>query len=77
MKDRANKQCPLCNLNIFQWVIIKLCDIVCWQNISGKFDNQPNPKYNFGAMAFELAKIAKIIHVRSVLFKGSSSNLVY
>ena len=32
-KIAQNKQCPLCNLNIFQWIIIKLCDIVCCHNL--------------------------------------------
>ena len=31
-----------------------------------KFNNQPDPMKHFGVMAIELAKIAKINHVRSV-----------
>mgnify|MGYP000117923167 CR=1 FL=1 len=63
----AKINCPLCILNIFQWIIIiKLCENVCWQNISAKFDNQPDPLKDFGVMALELAKIAKINLVCSV-----------
>ena len=80
-KIAKNKPCPLCNLNIFQWIIITLCENVCWQNISAKFDNQPNPMKHLGVMALELAKIAKINRVHSVtwiFFNGSSSiSLVY
>jgi len=46
-------------LNIFQWIIIKLCENVSWQNISAKFNNQPDPFKDFGVMALELAKIAQ------------------
>ena len=71
--------CPLNNLNSFHCIIIKLCENVCWQNISAKFDNQPDSIKHFGVMAIELAKIAKINLVRSVtwiFFNGSSSNFV-
>ena len=52
--------CPLNNLNSFHCIIIKLCENVCWQNISTKFDNQPDPIKHFGVMTLELTKIAKI-----------------
>ena len=76
--------CPLSNFNCFhciimKWIIINLCDIVCWQNISAKFDNQPDLIKHFGVMALELAKIAQINRVRSVtsiFFNGSSSIFV-
>ena len=58
--------CPLDNLNSFHCIIIKLYENVCWQNISAKFDNQPDPMKLFGVMALELAKIAKINRVCSV-----------
>ena len=29
--------------NSFHCIIIKLCEHVCWQNVSAKFDNQPDP----------------------------------
>ena len=58
--------CPLNNLNSFHCVIIKLCENVCQQNVSAKFDNQPDPMKHFGVMVLELAKIAKINLVRSV-----------
>ena len=35
--------CPLNNLNSCHCIIIKLCENVCCQNISAKFDNQPHP----------------------------------
>jgi len=31
------------HLNSFQWIIIKLCDIVCWHNLMAKRNNQPDP----------------------------------
>ena len=46
--------------NSFHCIIIKLCEHVCWQNVSAKFDNQPDPMKHFGVMALELAKFAKI-----------------
>ena len=52
--------CLLNNFNSFHCIIIKLCEHVCWQNIWGKFDNQPDPMKHFGVMAIELVKIAKI-----------------
>ena len=63
----------------FHCIIIKLCQNICWQNISAKFDNQPDPMKHFWVMVLELAKIDKINHVRSVTsicFNGSSSNFV-
>jgi len=60
--------CPLNNFNSFHCIIIKLCENVCWQNISPKFDNQPNPIKHFGVMALELDKIAKINNVHNVFF---------
>ena len=30
-------------LKSFDSIIIKLCENVCWQTISAKFDNQPDP----------------------------------
>ena len=48
----------MCPLNSFH-CIIKLCENVCLQNISAKFDIQPDPLKDFGVMALELAKIAK------------------
>ena len=56
--------------NNFHCIIMKLCENVCWQNISAKFDNQSDPIKHFGVMALELAKNSKINRVRS----GSSSN---
>ena len=51
--------CRLNNfLNSFHCIIIKLCGNVCWQNISAKFDNQPDPMKHFGVMVLELAKLA-------------------
>ena len=32
--------CSLNNLNTFHCIIIKLCENVCWQNISAKFDKK-------------------------------------
>ena len=78
-KFAKHKLCPLCNLNIFQWIIIKLCDIVWWHNLLAKFNNQPDPLKGIVVMVLELAKIAKINCVRSVtwiFFNGSSSNFV-
>ena len=67
---RAHGRCPehflLNNFNSFHCIIIKLYENVCWQNISAKFDNQPDPIKHFGVMAIELSKIAKINRVRSV-----------
>ena len=40
----VQSMCPLNNLNSFHCIIINLCENVCWQNISAKFDNQPDPK---------------------------------
>jgi len=54
------------NLYSFDSMIINLCENVCWQNISAKFDNQPDPMKRFGVMALEFAKFAKINRVRSV-----------
>ena len=34
--------CLLNNLNSFYCIIIKLCDIVCWHNLSATFNNQPD-----------------------------------
>ena len=34
--------CPLNNIKL-HCIIIKLCENVCWQNISTKFDNQSDP----------------------------------
>ena len=68
--------CLLNNFNSFHCIIIKLYENVCWQNISAKFDTQPDPIKHFGVMAIELSKIAKINRVRSVTwiyFNGSSS----
>ena len=78
-KIAKNKPCPLFYLNIFQWIIIKLCGIVSWHNILAKFNNQPDPMKHFGVMALELAKLPKINLVCSVtwiFFNGSSSNFV-
>ena len=75
----VHRICPLNNFNIFHCIIIKLSENVCWQNISAKFDNQPDPMKHFGVMALELAKIARINLVRSltsIFFNGSSSNFV-
>jgi len=58
--------CPLNNFNSFHCIIINLCGNVCWQNISPKLDNQPDPMKHFGVMALEVAKIAKINLARSV-----------
>ena len=58
--------CPLNNFNSLHCIIIKPCENVCWQNISAKFDNQPDPIKHFGVMALELAKFAKINRVHSV-----------
>ena len=52
--------CPLNNFNSFYCIIIKLCENVCWQNISAKFDNQSDPMKHFGVMALELAKTVQI-----------------
>ena len=71
--------CPLNNFNFLYCIIIKLCENVCWQNISAKLDNQPDPMKHFRVMALELAKFAKMNLVRSVtwiLFNGSSLNFV-
>jgi len=57
---------PLNNLKKIHCIIIKLCENVCWQNTSAKFDNQPDPMKHFGVMALELAKYAKINRDRSV-----------
>ena len=62
----AESICPLNNLNSFHCKIIKLCENVCWQNISAKFHNQSYPIKHFGIMTLELAKFAKINRVRSV-----------
>ena len=35
--------CLLNNFNSFHCIIFKLCENVCWQNVSAKFDNQPDP----------------------------------
>ena len=59
-KIAKNKPCQLCNLNIVQWIIIKLCDIVCWHNLLAEFKNQPDPLKDFGVMALELAKTVQI-----------------
>ena len=56
------------NLNSFHCIIIKFCENVCWQNISVKFDNQPDPMKHFGVMALELAKFAKINRSVSRIF---------
>jgi len=32
--------CSLNNLNTFHCIIIKLCENVCWPNISAKFDKE-------------------------------------
>ena len=58
--------CPLNNLNSFHCIIIKLCENVCWQNISAKLYNQPDAMKHFGVMTLELAKFAKINRIRSV-----------
>ena len=63
----------------FHCIIIKLCENVCWQNISAKFDTQPDPMKHFGVMALELAQFAKINCVWSVTWiflNGSASNFV-
>jgi len=65
----AQSICPLNNFNSFHCIIIKLCENVCWQNISAKFNNQPDPMKHFGVLALELAKFAKINLVRSVQIK--------
>jgi len=52
--------CPLNNFNSFHCIMIKLCENVCWQNVSAKFDKQPDPIKHFGVMVLELAKFAKI-----------------
>ena len=57
---------PLNNFNTCHCIIIKLCENVCCQNISAKFDKQPDPMKHFGVMALELDIIAKINRVRSV-----------
>ena len=65
---RAGSVQSICALNDFNGIhciISKLCENVCWQNISAKFDNQPDHIKHFGVMALELAKIAKINLVRS------------
>ena len=49
------------------------------QNISAKFDNQPDTMNYFGVIAFELAKFAKInivCSVTKIFFNESSSNFV-
>ena len=69
--------CPLNNLSIFHCIIIKLCENVCWQNISAKFDNQPDPIKHFGVIVHELAKISRVCSLTWIFFNGSSSNLVY
>ena len=59
-----------------QWLIIKLGGNVCWHNLLAKFNNPPDPMKDFGVMALELAKIAKInlvCTVTSIFFNGSSS----
>ena len=56
--------CPLNNFNSFHCIIIKLCENVCWQNVSAKLDNQPDPIKHFRVMPLELAKFANI-NVRS------------
>ena len=70
--------CSLNNLNTcsFDSIIIKLWENVCWQNISAKFDNQPDPMKNFGVMALEFAKINRVRSVAWTFFNGSSSNFV-
>ena len=52
--------CPLNYFNSFHCIIIKLCENVCWQNISAKFNKQPDPMKHFGVMALELAKTVQI-----------------
>ena len=47
------------NLNGFHCIIIKLCENICWQNISAKFNNQPEALKDVGVMALELAKNAQ------------------
>jgi len=47
------------NLNGFHCIIIKLCENICWQHISAKFNNQPEPLKDVGVMALELAKNAQ------------------
>ena len=61
-----NKPSPLCNLNIFQWIIIRLCDIVCWHNLFAKSNNQRYPMKHFRVLALEVSKIARINLVISV-----------
>ena len=56
-------------MNIFDWIIIKLCENVCWQNILAKFDNQPDPIKHIGVMALELAKFAKINRVTCIFLR--------
>jgi len=46
-----NKPCPLCNLNIFQWIIIQLC---------AKFNNKPYRMKFSGVMALEFTQILKM-----------------
>ena len=58
--------CLLNNLNSFHCIIIKLCENLCWQNISAMFINQPDSIKHFSVMALELAKFAKINGVLSV-----------
>ena len=57
-KIGQNYPCLLCNLNIFQWIIIKLSDIVCYHNLMANFNKQPDPMKHFRVMALELSKIA-------------------
>jgi len=46
--------CPFNNFNSFHCIIIKHCGNVCRQNISAKFDNQPDPMKHFGVMALDV-----------------------
>ena len=66
--------CPLNNFNTFHCIIIKLCEFICWQRISAKFDNHPDPIKHFGVMVLVLAKFAKsnLVHsVTRIFFNGS------
>ena len=79
VRRRGQEHCPLNNLNSFHCIIIKLSENVCWQNISAKFDNQPDPIKHLAVMALELSKFVKINLVCSVIwifFNGSSSKFV-
>ena len=66
--------CPLCTLHIFQWIIIKLCENVCWLNESAKFDKQPDLMKHFGVVALIQPKLPKLTLCTCTLNNSNSSH---